>query len=60
MNTDRNHDRNHDDDLSAFQAHSGIALVARGPSKFSNTMVSDPIYQDGIVRFSVSSQRRYA
>lgn len=58
MNTERNHDRNHHDDLSSFQTHSSIALVTSGPSKFSNAIVSDPICQDGIFRFSVTSQRR--
>jgi hypothetical protein len=60
MNAERNHDRNHDEDLSAFQADSSIALVTSGPSKFSNAIVSDPIYHDGIFRFSVTTQRRYA
>lgn len=60
MNTERNYDRNKQDDLSSSQALRSIASVTSGPSKLSKAIVSDPIYQDGIVRFSVSSQRRYA
>jgi hypothetical protein len=61
MHAERSHDRNHRDDLSALQPQGGsVALVGTGPSKLSNSIVSDPIFQDGIYRFSVTSQRRYA
>lgn len=60
MNAEQSNDWNHDDDLSTFRAHCSIALVSRGPSKFSNAVVSDAIYQNGIIRFSVHSKRRYA
>lgn len=59
MNAERNHERNHHDDLSAVQSHGGsIEMLASGPSKRSNLNVSDPICQSGILRFSVSSPRR--
>lgn len=58
MNTERNHDRNKQNDLSTSQAPSSIASVTSGPSKFSKAIVSDPIHQEGIFRFSVTSQRR--
>lgn len=60
MNAERTYDRNHNDDLSAFPANGSIVLVASGPSKVSNPIISDPIYENGIFRFSVTSQRRYA
>lgn len=61
MDAERTRQRNHHDDLFALQTHGGsVAPVASGPSKLSNSTVSDPIYQDGIYRFSVTSQRRFA
>lgn len=60
MNADRTHDRNHHEDLSAFSAKGSIIEVESGPSKFSNPIVSDPIFENGIFRFSVTSQRRFA
>lgn len=59
MNAERNHDWNHHDDLSALQSHGGIAQLTRGSSKLSNAVVSDPICQNGVIRFSVTSPRRY-
>ena len=60
MNDERTHHRNHQEDLSAFSANGSIVLVASGPSGLSNPIVSDPIYENGIFRFSVTSQRRFA
>lgn len=58
MNAERNHDWNQHDDMSAFQSHGGSsALVQNGPSTRWNLIVSEPIYQSGILRFSVTSQR---
>lgn len=57
MNAEQNRDRNHNDDFSALQAHGGgIALVAGGLSQLSKVTVSDPIYKNGVFRFSVTSQ----
>lgn len=60
MNAERNHDRNHQEDLSAFSARGTIVLVASGLSKFSDPIVTDPIHENGIFRFSVTSQKRFA
>jgi hypothetical protein len=59
MNVERSDDRSQNDDLCATEVHDGsIAMLAMGPSKLSNTIVSDPIYQGGVFRFSVKSARR--
>jgi hypothetical protein len=60
MNAERAYDRNHHEDPSAFSAKGSIVLVASGPSRLSDPIVSDPIYENGIFRFSVTSQRRFA
>lgn len=60
MNAERNHDRNHLEDLSAFSARGSIVLVASVASKSSDPIVTDPIYDKGIFRFSVTSQRRFS
>jgi hypothetical protein len=61
MNAERNNDWNRYDNLSPIQQHEGsIPPVASGPSKLFNAIVSDPIFRDGIFRFSVTSQRRHA
>ena len=59
MHADRAYDQNHNDDLSALPANGRITVVASVPSKLSKATISDPIYQDGIFRFSVTSQGRY-
>jgi len=61
MDAERNDSRNHHDDLSALEPQGGsIAMLVSSPSKYSSLIVSDPIYQSGIVRFSVTSRRRYS
>ena len=60
MNAERTYDRNHHEDPSASSAQDSIVLATSGPSKFSTPIVSDPIYENGIFRFSVTSQRRFA
>ena len=59
MNTERNDDRRHLDNLPAIQMHdSCIAMVATEQSKITKSIASDPIYQGGIFRFSVTSPKQ--
>jgi hypothetical protein len=60
MNAERSHDRSHHEDLSAFLANGSIVPVASDPSKVSDPIVSDPILENGVFRFSVTSPKRFA
>jgi hypothetical protein len=61
MNAEPSDDRGHHDGVSDHDAHCGsIATLETTPSKLSKAVVSDPIYQDGIFRFSVRSATRYS